>query len=171
MTDTLVIKTRTQGEVSGDDSTSTPLNALVRDKKIVHDQSRIPDQGNRSGYAVMIWDFEVHGGANGDKINIGPVLPKGTAVIGGYAQVITAVADGTAATSVKFNLAGDEDIKAAATTLATPGFVAIKPPGAALADAILLSEDKQVELEFGAVATAGVVLIYLELSYGQPAAS
>ncbi len=168
MTDTLVIKTRTQGPVSGDASTSTPLSSLVRDKSVIQDQSRIPDQDNRSGYAVMIWDFGVQGGADGSKIKLGPVLPKGTAVIGGYAQVITAVAG--AATDIKFNLVVSEDLKAAATTLATPGFVALKPPGTALDAAILLTADKQVELEFGAAATAGAVLIYLELSYGQPAA-
>lgn len=168
-TETLVIKTRTQGAVEGDGSAGAALNELVRDKSIVHDQSRIPDQDNRSGYAVMIWDFAVHGGANGSTIKLGPVLPKGVAVIGGYAQVITEVAG--AATNIKFNLAGDEDIKAAATSLATPGFVAIKPPGTALADAILLTEDAQVSLVFGDTATAGAVLIYLELSYGQPAAS
>jgi hypothetical protein len=89
------------------------------------DQSKLPDQDNRSGYLSVLVDVSVDGGTG--SVDVGPVLPAGTAVVGGFAHVVTPFTPAAAATNTAFTIQAAGDLKAVTSTLASAGLVALKP--------------------------------------------
>lgn len=104
--------------------TVTTTADTARDTTIRQDQSQYPDQDNRTGYAVRWYDFSVDGGAVGT-IQLGEALPDNVAIVGGYAQVITAILPATSTNAIQIETAGD--ILAAGTTLNTTGLKKLVP--------------------------------------------
>lgn len=149
--------------------------AAVRDTAIVQDQSKLPDQDNRTGYLSFLYNVANDGGTG--SINIGPALPAGTAIKSGYAQVITAITPSTATNS--FGLLNTTDLMSAGTTLQSTGLKPLNIASAAYvtsgstatntilslkAPVVSTAASNQVLLTFtGSAATQGVVYVVLDL--------
>lgn len=158
---------------------TTPLlsetAASVRNTAIVQDQSKLPDQDNRTGYLSFLYNVANDGGTG--SINIGPALPAGTAIKSGYAQVITAIAPATATNS--FGLLNTTDLMSGGTTLQSTGLKPLNIASAAYvtsdstatntilslkAPVVSTAASNQVMLTFtGSSATQGVVYVVLDL--------
>lgn len=100
-------------------STLAEAAAADRDNTIVQAQSKIPDQDNRIGYAIMKYDVAVDGGSTAAAVEIGPVIPDNTAIVGGYVYVTTAVLPATATQAI--HLVAANDLLTAGTTLQSTG--------------------------------------------------
>ena len=146
--------------------------AAVRDTAIVQDQSKLPDQDNRTGYLSFLYNVANDGGTG--SINIGPALPAGTAIKSGYAQVITAITPSTATNS--FGLLNTTDLMPAGTTLQSTGLKPLNIASASYfgpvtntvlslkAPVVSTAASNQVMLTFtGSAATQGVVYVVLDL--------
>ena len=162
--------------------TQSALGALVRDVSIVEEQSNIPDQSSRVGYLIARYDVATDGGAQG-AYQIGPELPVGMLVVGGYAQVVTGFATNTTRVALSVQTAND---LLSATDVSSPGVhrlapsdksfvVPITPDGdtvTTLASPIqIATTPKRVTVTVSeADATSGTLFVYLELMYLQPPA-
>ena len=148
--------------------------AAVRDATVVEDQSRLPDQNNRRGYVLAKYDVAVDGGTGA--IEIGPALPDNCAVLGGYAQVVTAILPATATNAL--HIVSANDLMTAGTTLQSTGFKALNQASASyvtsdgVTNTVLslkapiqtTSATEKVTLTFtGSTATQGVVYVWLDL--------
>jgi hypothetical protein len=142
----LTIATRTQ----------TQLAALARDAEIVQDQSRMPSQDIRVGYASMLFDAAVHGSAG--VIELGSALPAGVAVVGGVVHVQTALTSGATAA---LHIVGANDVYSAGSGFQTTGLKAVVPSRTA---PLLVATGAKVKLTLsGTAAAAGKLLVVLEL--------
>ena len=149
--------------------------AAERNATIVEDQSRLPDQNNRRGYVLAKYDVAVDGGTGA--IEIGPALPDNCAVLGGYAQVVTAILPATATNAL--HIVSANDLMTAGTTLQSTGFKALNIASASYAtdpagstNTVLslkapiqtTNATEKVTLTFtGSTATQGVVYVWLDL--------
>jgi hypothetical protein len=158
--------TRTQSDVA----------TAVANTAILQDQSKIPDQDNRVGYVSVLFDVANQGGTG--SIDIGPVVPDGTVVVGGQAHVVTAVAPAAAATNTAISLQASGDLKAAATSIGSAGLVSLIPSTASVSipsgtnastasvtfsPIVVTGENSRITFDFGSDATQGVVLVHLDL--------
>lgn len=167
--------------VTNADGTTFTINTLEetaaagRVATIVEDQSRLPDQNNRRGYVLAKYDCAVHGGTGA--IEIGPALPDNCAVLGGYAQVVTAILPATATNAL--HIVNANDLLTAGTSLQSTGFKALNQASASYINAAgdatntvlslkapiqTASATEKVTLTFtGSTATQGVVYVWLDL--------
>ena len=158
--------TRTQSDVA----------SAAANTAILQDQSKIPDQDNRVGYLSVLFDVANQGGTG--SVDIGPVVPVGTVVVGGRAHVVTAFTPAAAATNTAFSLQAAGDLKAAATSLGSAGLVSLIPSTASVAipegtnsstasvtfsPIVVTGENSRVTFAFGSTATQGVALVHLDL--------
>jgi hypothetical protein len=150
--------------------------AAVANTAILQDQSKIPDQDNRTGYLSVLFDVSKQGGTG--SIDIGPVVPVGTVVVGGRAHVVTAFTPAAAATNTVISLQASADLKAAATTLGSVDLVSLIPSTATVsipegtnaatasvtfAPIVVTGANSRVTFSFGSTATQGVALVHLDL--------
>ena len=167
--------------VTNADGTTFTVNTLPevaaaeRVATIVEDQSKLPDQSNRRGYVLAKYDAAVDGGTGA--IEIGPALPDNCAVLGGYAQVVTAISPATATNAL--HIVSANDLMTAGTTLQSTGFKALNQASASYVNAAgdatntvlslkapiqTASATEKVTLTFtGSTATQGVVYVWLDL--------
>lgn len=166
--------------VTNADGTTFTINTLEetaaagRVATIVEDQSRLPDQNNRRGYVLAKYDVAVDGGTGA--IEIGPALPDNVAVLGGYAQVVTAILPATATNAL--HIVNANDLLTAGTSLQSTGFKALNQASASyvtpdsVTNTVLslkapiqtASATEKVTLTFtGSTATQGVVYVWLDL--------
>jgi hypothetical protein len=166
--------------VTNADGTTFTINTLEetaaagRVATIVEDQSRLPDQNNRRGYVLAKYDVAVDGGTGA--IEIGPALPDNVAVLGGYAQVVTAILPATATNAL--HIVNANDLLTAGTSLQSTGFKALNQASASyvtpdsVTNTVLslkapiqtASATEKVTLTLtGSTATQGVVYVWLDL--------
>jgi hypothetical protein len=166
--------------VTNADGTTFTINTLEetaaagRVATIVEDQSRLPDQNNRRGYVLAKYDYAVHGGTGA--IEFGPALPDNVAVLGGYAQVVTAILPATATNAL--HIVNANDLLTAGTSLQSTGFKALNQASASyvtpdsVTNTVLslkapiqtASATEKVTLTLtGSTATQGVVYVWLDL--------
>jgi hypothetical protein len=151
------------------------MAARIANPAVVQDQSKLPNQDNRSGYLSVLVNVAVDGGSG--SVDVGPVLPAGTAVVGGYAHVIAPFLPAAAATNTAFTIQAAADLKAVTTSLANAGLVALKPsistvtitatsatPVVVSSSPIVVTGDNsRVTFVYGSAATSGVALLHLDL--------
>lgn len=103
----------------------------IANTAVVQDQSKLPDQDNRRGYLSVFVDIADLDDVSG-AVEVGPYLPEGSLVIGGYAHVVQAVLPATAslATNGSITLQSSADLLAAGTSLGSTGVKYLKPSGA-----------------------------------------
>ncbi len=149
--------------------------ATFRDTDIQEDQSKIPDQSDRVGYLSFTYSVPRDGGTG--VIDIGPLLPVGTAVRGGFVQTTTAVLPETATSAVHVVSANDllpagRNMQATGVTLlnVASASYATDPAGSTntvlslKAPLVTTASARQVKLTWsGSTATTGVFQIYLDL--------
>ena len=155
-------------------NTLSEVAAAERVATIVEDQSKLPDQSNRRGYVLAKYDAAVDGGTGA--IEIGPALPANCAVLGGYAQVVTAISPATATNAL--HIVSANDLMTAGTTLQSTGFKALNQASASyvtpdgVTNTVLslkaliqtANATEKVTLTFtGSTATQGVVYVWLDL--------
>lgn len=155
-------------------TTLEEVAADVRSASIQEDQSKLPDQNNRRGYVLAKYDAAVDGGTGA--IEIGPALPDNVAVLGGYAQVVTAILPATATNAL--HIVSANDLLTAGTSLQSTGFKALNQASASyvtpdsVTNTVLslkapiqtTSATEKVTLTFtGSTATQGVVYVWLDL--------
>lgn len=156
--------------------TQDTLATAAANTAILQDQSKIPDQDNRTGYLSVLFDVSKQGGTG--SIDIGPVVPVGTVVVGGRAHVVTPFTPTAAGTNTAFSLQAAGDLKAAATSLASAGLVSLIPSTASVsipegtnastasvtfAPIVVTGANSRVTFAFGSAATQGVALVHLDL--------
>lgn len=156
-------------------TTLSEVAAAKRVATIVEDQSKLPDQSNRRGYVLAKYDVAVDGGTGA--IEIGPALPDNCAVLGGYAQVVTAILPATATNAL--HIVNANDLLTAGTSLQSTGFKALNQASASYINAAgdatntvlslkapiqTANAAEKVTLTFtGSTATQGVVYVWLDL--------
>jgi hypothetical protein len=155
-------------------NTLSEVAAAERVATIVEDQSKLPDQSNRRGYVLAKYDAAVDGGTGA--IEIGPALPANCAVLGGYAQVVTAISPATATNAL--HIVSANDLLTAGTTLQSTGFKALNQASASyvtpdgVTNTVLslkapiqtANATEKVTLTItGSTATQGVVYVWLDL--------
>lgn len=156
-------------------TTLSEVAAAERVATIVEDQSKLPDQNNRRGYVLAKYDAAVDGGTGA--IEIGPALPDNCAVLGGYAQVVTAILPATATNAL--HIVNANDLLTAGTSLQSTGFKALNQASASYINAAgdatntvlslkapiqTANASEKVTLTFtGSTATQGVVYVWLDL--------
>ncbi len=135
--------------------TQSDLATAAANTAILQDQSKLPDQDNRSGYLSVLVNVANDGGSG--TVNVGPLIPAGTAVVDGWAHVVTAFTPAAGATNVAFTVASAGDVKPVATSLATTGLKDL------VASSFAVTSEDQLSLVYGNDATQGVVLVHLDL--------
>ena len=168
-------------QLQPDTRTQSALSALARDTSIIQDQSKIPDQDNRTGYLSVLYDVSVHGGSG--VIDLGPALPAGVAVVGGFAHVVSAIQPATATNAL--HIVAANDLLTAGTTLNSAGLKQLIPGSASFtvgpvvianetntlvtaasvaAPVVTTADNNQLRLTWtGSAATNGTVFIVLDL--------
>jgi hypothetical protein len=173
----------TQTNADGSVVTVTTLGetaAAERSIDIMQDQSKLPGQDSRSGYLYYVYNVATDGGSN-STVYVGPALPDNCVVLGGYAQVITAVTPATAANSM--GIAAAADLLAVGTTLNSTGLKALNQASAnyiisgGTATNTVLSLKAPIaittatnRLQFawtGSAPTNGTIAVWLDLVQGQ----
>lgn len=116
--------------VASAQQTQSALATSVYNPAVVQDQSKLPDQDNRFGYLATWLDVDAMDLSTGD-VDVGPYLPAGTLVVGGYAHVAEAILPATAtlATNGSITIQAAGDLLAVGTDLGTTGIKYLKPSG------------------------------------------
>lgn len=116
--------------VASAQQTQSALASSVANTAVVQDQSKLPSQDNRQGYLIAWFDVEnntdVAASAN---VDLGPYLPAGTAVVGGYAHVVEALLPAASATNVAVSIQAAGDLLPAGNQFASTGLKALVPSG------------------------------------------
>lgn len=116
------------------------------------------------GVIVRNYDFTRDGGAVGESVDLGTqdprvngALPQGSALIGGYVQVLEAVLPATATNTISVQAIGD--IIALGTTLNSTGLKDIVPQDFDIGTAVVVTGTESfVSIDFtGSSPTQGVV--------------
>ncbi len=154
-------------------TTLEEVAAGVRSASIQEDQSKIPHQDDRVGHISFTYSVAREGGTG--VVDIGPQLPVGTAVRGGFVQTTTAVLPVTATSAVHVVSANDlltagRNMQSTGITMlnvasgnyvsgsTTNTLITLKAPIVTTANA------RQVKLTWsGSTATQGVFQIHLDL--------
>jgi hypothetical protein len=172
-------------------TTQSAIAAAAANPAILQDQSKLPDQDNRSGYLTVLFNVAVDGGSG--TVDAGPVIPAGTAVVGGFAHVVTAFTPAAAATNLALTVQAAGDLKPVATSFGTTGLKRLVPSsdvaltlgttnittvvdgttntytvltsatGAVGSPIVVTGSQSQVSFAFGSAATQGVALVHLDL--------
>jgi len=113
-------------------TTLSAVAASIANPAVVQDQSKLPDQDNRTGYLAAWLDVAALGTGSGD-IDVGPYIPAGTLVVGGYVHVAQAFLPATATAVTNggaLTIQASADLLAAGTSLASTGIKYLKPSAA-----------------------------------------